>query len=250
MRSSSLPLALKTEDAYFNLKTLNQIAPKKGRTSKVTKIVKDDLETVAKYIDIQIREKESRYDINLLEKWTTQTDHTDNGIALFSGTAISNFLKEIPHLNYSSNAEIDEFVYHITKEAENTVRLEKNIPRIGEGWVSETKLFYEIKENFPDFTIWQHARPKWLGRQHLDIFIEDLNIAVEYQGLQHDEPVEFFGGEKAFVENQKRDARKRELCRKNQVTLIYVREGYNLDEILDVIKTPELDSIYEFPSNK
>ena len=45
--------------------------------------------------------------------------------------------------------------------------------QVGEGWVSETKLFYLLQEKFPELEIVQHASPDWLGRQHLDIFFQN-----------------------------------------------------------------------------
>ena len=50
-------------------------------------------------------------------------------------------------------------------------------------------------------------------------------MALEYQGIQHDRPVEFFGGKLAYEENVRRDMRKRKLCIANNVRVIYVREG-------------------------
>ncbi len=62
-----------------------------------------------------------------------------------------------------------------------------------------------------------------------------MKIGIEYQGAQHDKPVEFFGGQKAFEENLKRDERKRQLCEENGVKLIEVREGYNIDDLILLI---------------
>ena len=63
----------------------------------------------------------------------------------------------------------------------------------------------------------RHARPKFLFQQHLDIFIPKLMVALEYQGTQHDRPVEFCGGAEAFQRTQERDSRKRRLCAANGV---------------------------------
>ena len=123
------------------------------------------------------------------------------------------------------------------REAENQVRETRGIARIGEGWVSETQLYYEIKQAFPHLQVQHHASPEWLGRQHLDIFIPELLVAIEYQGRQHDEPIDFFGGEVAFREILKRDATKRRLCFQNGVMLIEVRSDYNLEEILERIQS-------------
>lgn len=121
------------------------------------------------------------------------------------------------------------------RNIENLLRSNKGLPKIGEGWISETTLFYLLKEKFDLYEIIQHGSPTWLGRQHLDIWIPELKIGIEYQGAQHDKPVEFFGGQKAFDENLKRDARKRQLCKENGVKLIEVREGYSIDELILLI---------------
>lgn len=127
------------------------------------------------------------------------------------------------------------YVSDILYNAENEWREAQGINRIGEGWKSETELFYRLKARLVEDEVIMHGRPEWLGRQHFDIWIPTRNVAVEYQGLQHDRPVEIFGGEKSFASNQRRDAEKREKCRKAGVHLIEVREGYNLDDVITSI---------------
>jgi hypothetical protein len=73
-------------------------------------------------------------------------------------------------------------------------------------------LYYIVKNAFPDLQVIHHASPDWLGRQHLDIFIPAISLAIEYQGRQHDEPVAFFGGQEAYEQVKKHDARKKRLC--------------------------------------
>ena len=85
--------------------------------------------------------------------------------------------------------------------------------------------------------VYQH-RPYFLktdkGRLSYDVFICGLNIAIEYQGKQHFEPVEIFGGKEHFIEQQRRDALKRELSIKNGVRLVYI--NYWEDISIDLIK--------------
>jgi hypothetical protein len=119
------------------------------------------------------------------------------------------------------------------RNLENEIREERGMPKIGEGWISETLLYYKIKENFPKYNIIQHGKPKWLGLQHLDIYMPELNIAIEYQGRQHQIPIEYFGGETAFQKNQERDNRKKKLCDENNCLLFYV---YPDDDIENLIK--------------
>jgi hypothetical protein len=106
----------------------------------------------------------------------------------------------------------------ILRDAENRLREKHGLPKIGEGWVSETRLFNLVKGLFPDAL--QHSRPKWLSPQHLDIFVPSLDLAIEYQGSQHFEAVDYFGGESQLKESQERDQRKRLKCKKAKVRLI------------------------------
>ncbi len=98
--------------------------------------------------------------------------------------------------------------------------------------ISQKKLFEIVKKIFIDIDkeiLYRH-RPTWLKRMELDIFVPTHNLAFEYQGRQHLEPTPFFGGEKAYVEQVARDKLKRELCRENDITLIYVDYTDKLDE--------------------
>lgn len=57
---------------------------------------------------------------------------------------------------------------------------------------NENRTIEILKMKFPDLEIIQSYRNKEIfGRQHLDIYIPKLNIAIEYQGPQHFENVEY-----------------------------------------------------------
>ena len=85
-------------------------------------------------------------------------------------------------------------------------------------WKHELSLFHAVRRLYPD-TLYQY-RPDWLGRQSLDLYIPSLRTAIEYQGIQHYRPVEFFGGEEALLQRLELDLVKRQLCEENQVRLI------------------------------
>ena len=126
---------------------------------------------------------------------------------------------------------------------ENEIRNILGFKEIGEGWVSETKLFYLIKEKFKGHRIIQHGKPKWLGKQHLDIYIPDLNIGIEYQGKQHSMPLEIFGGASSFQENIKRDKLKKGLCKQNNCKFfeVFPEDSYYLfiDKLEEYINNVE-----------
>jgi len=135
----------------------------------------------------------------------------------------------------SIQTEILGVLRRIVRESENAVRKRHGLPKVGEGWVSETELFRALSERFPKEKVVQHARPGWLGRQHLDIYFPDRNVAVEYQGAQHERPIEFYGGKKAFEKQQERDERKRRRCEQNGCILIYAHPERSIKDIVELI---------------
>ncbi|TYS67685.1 hypothetical protein FZC76_14030 [Sutcliffiella horikoshii] len=101
------------------------------------------------------------------------------------------------------------------KLIEEELILKKIIPS---KWKSEYEMFKLIKNQFPAARL--HSSPDWLAPQHLDVFIEDLNIAFEYQGEQHFLAIDFFGGEGGLLKRKKLDKRKKDLCLQNGVKLV------------------------------
>lgn len=85
-------------------------------------------------------------------------------------------------------------------------------------WKSEAQLFVIISSFYPD-AVYQY-RPNWLNKQSIDIYIPSLLIGIEYQGVQHYKPIEHFGGEEHFQQQQENDRKKKQLCKDNGVNLI------------------------------
>lgn len=142
---------------------------------------------------------------------------------------------------FSDNFEIitatpnDYRVRKYIRESENEWRESQNLPLIGEGWVHETQLRKMLQETFKNTKVEAHARPEFLGHQHYDVYFPEYKIACEYQGAQHFKAISYFGGEKSFEVNKKRDARKKAISDNNDVTLIYVLPDYDPQEIVNKI---------------
>lgn len=127
---------------------------------------------------------------------------------------------------------------------ENEVRMKFGHKKVGEAWTSETILYYIIIKLFPDSVIRRHYRPSFLEGLELDIYIEGLNIGIEYQGIQHYKPVKHWGGKEALEKVKERDKRKKMICESLGIPLIYFNhdEGLN-DELV-------LRKLSQFTSNK
>lgn len=127
--------------------------------------------------------------------------------------------------------------FNTYNSSENGIRKLRRLPLVGEGWISETKLFYLIKKQFgSQTTVLHHGKPKWLGRQHFDIYLPEFNLAIEYQGEQHYKPIDFFGGQVSFEENKLRDERKKKLAVANNCHLICIDKGFIENEIVQEIE--------------
>jgi hypothetical protein len=118
------------------------------------------------------------------------------------------------------------------RDAENQIRELKGVARIGERWVSETLLFNYINLLFPQLTVQREASPSWLNKQRFDVYLPELNLAIEYQGQQHYVAVKLFGGEEGLKKTKQRDKEKLHLSKINGVDIVYFSYKDNLTEKL------------------
>jgi hypothetical protein len=96
--------------------------------------------------------------------------------------------------------------------------------------ILEEKTARELEKHKLEY-IW-HCRKEdlsWLGKQSLDFYLPKYKIAIECQGIQHFEPVKFFGGEKSFKYRVKLDENKLKLCSDNAVKMFYINYNDNLE---------------------
>lgn len=80
---------------------------------------------------------------------------------------------------------------------------------------------------------------------YFDFYLPDINTAIEFQGPQHFKAIDFFGGEKAFKEQQTRDNIKRDWCKINNINLLEIE--FHKD-ILEQLK-PLIDEYLDNNSN-
>lgn len=209
----------------------------------ITEYGKSNFELVLEYVDNIIQRDYQEKTISSEFFLASQTKRLDEA-TLFNGSTFGYHINEFyqqrsnrrKQYNIDSLETLTRYLSELCRRAENAMREDKGLPLIGEGWIAETDLYYRIKNYFPSFTVIQHYNAPWLGRQHLDVFIVEPRIGIEFHGQQHFEPIEFFGGEEAYKKNVKRDKAKAAKCSKASVKLFVVTHGYNFDGLVEQIE--------------
>ena len=67
----------------------------------------------------------------------------------------------------------------------------------------------------------RQKRFDWLGKMSLDFYLPNYGIAIECQGKQHFESVDYFGGNESLENTKERDLRKKQLCEKHNIKILY-----------------------------
>ena len=94
-------------------------------------------------------------------------------------------------------------------------------------FLKEHSIEYEFQKRFKDCKD-KRALP-------FDFYIPALNSCIEFDGIQHFEPVDYFGGEKAFKEVQRRDGIKTKYCKEKGIKLLRIRYDEDVEEKLNSI---------------
>lgn len=90
--------------------------------------------------------------------------------------------------------------------------------------LSHLNVSYEEEKNFIDC-----LNPFTQNKLRFDIFINDLNLAIEIDGEQHYIPIQRFGGKTELMNNQYRDYLKNKFCYENKIELIRI-SLYDLEQ--------------------
>ena len=60
------------------------------------------------------------------------------------------------------------------------------------------------------------------GKLLFDFYLPDYNLCVEFDGIQHFKPMEFFGGVDGYTDITKRDSIKNKFCEDNNIKLLRI----------------------------
>ena len=68
-----------------------------------------------------------------------------------------------------------------------------------------------------------------------DFYLMDYNMCIEYDGIQHFRPIEYFGGIESFLKTKENDNIKEEYCNKNNIILKRISYNQKIDFRLNKI---------------
>lgn len=110
--------------------------------------------------------------------------------------------------------------------------------KVIENWFNKKNILYEPQKKFADC--------KYLHSLPFDFYLPNYNICIEYQGIQHYKPIEYFGGQKSFESQILRDKIKEEYCKQNNISLFKIPYFANIEEELErlynfIIKTKNIE---------
>lgn len=120
----------------------------------------------------------------------------------------------------------------------NRVYKEYKCPRCKEprGEVLVANILNELNQEYISQHIFDGLVSVNGGTLMIDFYIPSRNLCIEYDGIQHFEPVEYFGGQKAFDTQTINDSIKDRYCKENNIKMIRIPYYINDDEVRDIIK--------------
>ena len=127
--------------------------------------------------------------------------------------------------------DMESLEYYINDK----VRTDFGYRGIGEHWINETTLKHIVVSLFPNRTVLSHYRPEWLCGLELDIYVPEIKLAFEYQGIQHFKAVKHWGGKDKLKIQQEHDARKKRICNELGINLVYF--DYTEEITTEYVKT-------------
>lgn len=102
----------------------------------------------------------------------------------------------------------------------------------------EDKIYHYLLNNniqFERSKSYEDLRGIGGGKLSYDFYLPNFNLLIEYQGEQHEQPVDLFGGKEQFQIQQEHDKRKREYAQEHNIELleIWYYEFPKIEEILN-----------------
>jgi hypothetical protein len=111
--------------------------------------------------------------------------------------------------------------------------------RIVRSYLDKNNILYTEQQKFEGCV--------YKNKLRFDFYISEKNICIEYDGVQHFQPIRKFGGKKTFELQKKKDNIKTNYCIDNNIGLIRIPYYSNVFELLDNefnLKTPKIKEFF------
>lgn len=144
--------------------------------------------------------------------------------------------KEIICYSYNPTIKSKKEILDLFNSLEAYYREDTGLYKRGISSDGEAVVYLHLRKYLKENEIILQYSPEWLKPQRVDLFIPSLNLAIEYQGRQHFEAIEYFGGQKTFEEQQIRDKIKKSLAEEKGVKLEYITYEEDIQERILEIK--------------
>ncbi len=162
-------------------------------------------------------------------------------------------INKIDIINNFNKVHNNKYDYIKLNYKNSTTKIEIICPKHGSFWqephnhtsgsgcpkCSSSKGEARIQEYLEENNIDYIKEAKLFKNYRFDFFIEEYNLAIEFDGIQHYEAVPFFGGEEAFLKTQERDYIKNQYCIDNNINSL--RISYKNIEMVEEILNEEIE---------
>ena len=92
-------------------------------------------------------------------------------------------------------------------------------------WLKKENITYETQKSFDGC--------KDKNPLLFDFYLPDYNCCIEYDGLQHFKPIDYFGGQKSLEYTQRHDKMKTDYCKDNNIKLLRIPYFKNIETELN-----------------
>ena len=94
------------------------------------------------------------------------------------------------------------------------------------------KFLKRLKLDFKDQVRFEKCRGVNNRKLVFDFFLPSLNMVIEFDGRQHFDKIDFFGGEKIFKTQIENDKIKNDFCMKNNINMLRIKFNENVNKAI------------------
>lgn len=121
--------------------------------------------------------------------------------------------------------------YYADKNSHICPKCQKELLKISKGHRKVREILEKLNIDFDE----EHRLDNSLLRFDFYFEINNFKFAIEYNGKQHYQSVDFFGGEEKFKQQIERDEQKRNYCDKNEIHLLEIKYNIKLNTLFSII---------------